>query len=84
VCSSDLLLPKTTSNRVALLAMIFATSIEVSQLFRPDWLEYIRNLPGMRLVFGYSFLFSDLLCYATGIAIGWIGEITWLKFGRRK
>ncbi len=78
------LLPKATANRVALLAMMFATSIEVSQLFHPDWLEYIRNLPGMRLVFGYSFLFSDLLCYATGIAIGWLSEISWRKIRSRK
>lgn len=64
------ILPKALPHRIAMCAAIFATSIELSQLFQPDWLEHIRNLPGMRLIFGYSFLWSDLACYATGIASG--------------
>lgn len=77
-------LPKRGPSHIALIAMAFATSIEVSQFFRPDWLETIRNLPGMRLIFGYSFLWSDLLCYASGITIGWLGEETVNRIGPRK
>jgi hypothetical protein len=77
-------LPKHAASHIALIAMTFATGIEVSQLFRPDWLETIRNLPGMRLIFGYSFLWSDLLCYAFGITIGWLGEVTVNRIGTQK
>jgi len=61
-------------NHIAVLAMAFAGSIELSQLFRPEWLERVRDLPGLRLILGYGFLWSDLLCYAAGIATGWLGE----------
>ena len=49
-------------------SLVFATAVEVSQLYRADWPETVRDLPGMRLVWGYGFLWSDLVCYFTGIA----------------
>ena len=63
-----------SSYRVAAYAGAFAAAIEVSQLFHFSWLEAIRSLPGMRLVFGYGFLWTDLLCYAVGILIGWAAD----------
>ena len=63
--------PAVYPRRIAAAAFAFAFLIELSQLFQSPWLEQIRNLPGMRLVLGYGFLWSDLWCYAAGILIGW-------------
>lgn len=68
------LCPAALPRRIAAAAVAFAFLIEFSQLFKPPWLEQIRNLPGMRLVLGYGFLWTDLWCYAAGILIGWQGD----------
>ncbi|NJN15431.1 MAG: DUF2809 domain-containing protein [Oscillochloris sp.] len=45
-------------------------AIEVSQLIHLPWLEALRaTLPG-RLVLGAGFLWSDILCYGVGAALG--------------
>ena len=67
--------------RIATYAGGFAAAIEVSQLFRPEWLETIRNMPGMRLVLGYGFLWSDLACYGAGVFFGWVADCA--AFGRQ-
>ncbi|WP_367379243.1 DUF2809 domain-containing protein [Persicobacter sp. CCB-QB2] len=55
-----------------LAAICFSFSVECSQLITADWLEAIRNLPGMRLVLGYGFKFSDLICYITGVGMAFL------------
>ena len=55
----------------ALLVALFTTyMIEISQLFRPAWLEYLRSFKICALVLGYGFLWSDLVAYALGICLG--------------
>ncbi|MEM8862397.1 MAG: DUF2809 domain-containing protein [Chloroflexota bacterium] len=44
--------------------------IEVTQLFHPDWLEYLRTFRLFGLVFGYSFIWSDIVAYTLGISLG--------------
>ena len=42
----------------------------MSQLYHAPWIDAIRDtLPGA-LVLGYGFLWSDLACYAAGVALG--------------
>ena len=53
-----------------LVALSTTYLIEISQLFRPDWLEYLRSLRICALVLGYGFLWSDLVAYALGICLG--------------
>lgn len=53
-----------------LLAITFSFVIEFSQLIQTDWMNQIRHFPGMGLVFGYGFKWSDLLCYLLGVLIG--------------
>jgi hypothetical protein len=68
--------PRWKTARVAGLALAFAVCIEFSQLYHAPWLDAARHtLPG-RLVLGDTFVWSDLLCYAAGVAMGVIGE-TW-------
>lgn len=64
------------AHRIAACAIAFAYGIEFSQLFNPEWLETIRDLPGMRLVFGYGFLWSDLCCYTVGVSIGCTADLS--------
>jgi len=63
-------------------ALAFSFAIEFSQLIKSDWFDAVRNLPGMRLVFGYGFLVSDLFCYTTGILIALL--IDWRLIERFK
>ncbi|MGB0387440.1 MAG: DUF2809 domain-containing protein [Ardenticatenaceae bacterium] len=64
------LLPSQSTARVGIMALLFASFIEVSQLYQAPWINTIRQTRLGGLVLGYGFLWSDLLCYAVGIAIG--------------
>lgn len=71
------LLPRMAPGKVALAALAFAFSIELSQLYQDDWINHIRANPLAALVLGSGFLWSDLACYTAGILIGFFGE-RWL------
>jgi len=55
---------------VAVVALVFCYSIEVSQLYHSPWIDTIRNTRIGGLVLGRGFLWSDLISYSIGIAIG--------------
>jgi hypothetical protein len=61
--------------RVSVTALLFAFTIELSQLYHSAWLDQIRHTRVGGLILGYGFLWTDLLCYGVGIATGWILEI---------
>jgi hypothetical protein len=52
---------------VALIALIFSYSIEVSQLYHAPWIDCIRATWLGAHVLGFGFLWSDLVCYSVGI-----------------
>ncbi|MPQ44666.1 DUF2809 domain-containing protein [Clostridium tarantellae] len=66
--------------QIAIFAIIFSYGIEISQLYKGDWIEDLRNTTLGGLILGYGFLWSDLICYTMGILIGVIGEFSILKF----
>jgi hypothetical protein len=53
-----------------ILSLIFCYAIEFSQLYKAPWINNLRHALFGRLVLGEGFLWSDLLCYTVGIAIG--------------
>jgi hypothetical protein len=55
--------------RVALAAGAFSLVIELGQLYHAPWIDGIRRTRLGGLVLGFGFLWSDLLCYAAGIAL---------------
>lgn len=55
-------------------ALAFAVAIELSQLSEAAWLVTLRETTLGALVLGRGFLWSDLACYAAGIALGVVGE----------
>lgn len=66
--------PRWSSRRVAAAALSFAVLIELSQLWQPPWLLAVRGTTLGGLVLGHGFLWSDLLCYAAGVATGYVVE----------
>lgn len=69
------LLPRHSTRTVAIFALAFAFFIELTQLYHAPWLDSIRQYRLAGLILGYDFLWSDLLCYSLGIAIGVVAEV---------
>lgn len=65
-----LLAPRVSIAVAAGLAGAIALGVEVSQLWKPAWLEAIRHTRLGGLVLGFDFVWSDLACYAVGVGIG--------------
>ena len=55
---------------LATAACAISLAVECSQLAHPPWLEWLRRQPGVALLIGYDFVWSDLACYAAGVLIG--------------
>lgn len=63
----------------AAISLALAFLVELSQLYHAPWIDSIRQTTLGGLVLGFEFLWSDLVCYSVGIAIGsltdrWIGR----------
>jgi hypothetical protein len=59
---------------IAIAALIFSFSIEISQLYHAEWIDFLRSTTIGGLVLGFGFLWSDLLCYSVGIGFGFLME----------
>ncbi len=73
------LMPRWASFRAALVAYSFCFVIELSQLYHAPWIDGLRHTRLGGLILGYGFLWSDLLCYAAGVAVGWLVELAVLQ-----
>lgn len=71
-----LVLPRASTWHVALLAMSFSILIEMSQLYQAPWIDSIRHTTLGGLILGFDFVWSDLACYAVGVGIGVLIEVT--------
>lgn len=69
------LFPAMSTARAAIVAGVFAAGIEFGQMVHAPWLDALRSTLFGRLVLGQGFLWSDLVCYATGIALGVVAEL---------
>ncbi|MGP0065688.1 MAG: DUF2809 domain-containing protein [Isosphaeraceae bacterium] len=65
-----LIMPRIATRRLAALASLISLAVEVSQLYHAPWIDSIRQTRLGGLVLGFGFLWSDLICYAVGIALG--------------
>jgi hypothetical protein len=61
--------PRASTRRVAAGSAIFSLAIELSQLYHAPWIDAVRRTRLGGLVLGFGFLWSDLACYAAGIAL---------------
>ena len=64
-----LIWPRTSSTRLALVALAISVCDEFTQLISWSWLQSLRSTRLGALVLGQGFLWSDLACYAVGIAL---------------
>jgi hypothetical protein len=69
-----LALPRASTWRVALLAMIVSNLVELSQLYHAGWIDAIRRTALGGLILGSGFVWSDLACYAVGVGLGVVIE----------
>ena len=60
--------PHASIARLSIGALGFAWVIEVSQLYHAPWIEALRATRVGGLVLGFGFLWSDVVCYAVGVA----------------
>lgn len=69
-CGFALLMPEKTSLTLAIFALVFSFAIELSQLYHAGWIDVIRGTRLGALILGFGFLWTDLVCYAVGVALG--------------
>lgn len=61
---------------IVMVSLLFCYGIEFSQLYKAPWINDLRHTLFGRLVLGEGFLWSDLLCYTIGVAIGvWVDRL---------
>ncbi|MBO0947025.1 ribosomal maturation YjgA family protein [Fibrella forsythiae] len=68
---------------VALMALLFSFSIEISQLYHAPWIDAIRATRLGALVLGFGFLWTDLICYSVGIAVGALIDYQLVRSAKR-
>lgn len=64
------LFPKASALKVSLISIVSCYAIELSQLYQADWINEIRRTRLGGLVLGYGFLWSDIISYTAGVAVG--------------
>lgn len=74
-----LLVPRASPVRLTAGAMAISVCDELSQLIDWEWLRGVRSTWLGGLVFGQGFLWSDLACYAVGVALAFV--IDWKAWG---
>jgi fatty acid desaturase len=76
------LLPRARTAALAGAAAVIALAIEVSQLYHAPWIDAVRATRPGGLALGHGFLWSDLVCYAAGIALAALIDVA-LRRARR-
>lgn len=57
---------------VAAYTYLFCVLIEVSELYHAPWIDDIRRTFLGKMILGFGFLWSDIICYAIGVLIGFV------------
>lgn len=57
--------------QVVLWAYLICITIETAQLYRAPWIVKFRAIPIVEIFLGQGFLWSDWICYAVGVLMGW-------------
>lgn len=67
--------PRARAPRIAAVALGFAAAVECSQLYRAEWIGDLRATRLGALALGHGFLWSDVICYAVGVAVAVVIDI---------
>ncbi len=60
---------------ILLATLLFSFSIEIIQLYHAPWIDNVRATRLGGLVLGFTFVWSDLLCYCLGASAGLLAEM---------
>lgn len=74
-----LLVPRSSTVRLALAALAISFAVELSQLYHAPWIDAVRATTPGALVLGHGFVGSDLICYTAGVGLGVLIERTALS-----
>ncbi|MGH7176961.1 MAG: DUF2809 domain-containing protein [Tepidisphaeraceae bacterium] len=72
-------MPQTTAATVAALAIGFSFCIELSQLYHAPWIDSLRATTIGGLILGFGFVWSDLVCYTTGVLLMAGCDVAWFR-----
>ena len=76
--TAALLVPRARRAWLAASALGVSVTVELSQLYHAPWIDAVRATRAGGLLLGYTFLWSDLACYAVGVALAVGGDmIVW-------
>ena len=82
-----LLFPRARTRTLVAIALGVSIAVELSQLYHAPWIDQLRATRLGALALGHGFLWSDLLCYAAGVALASLidmGLLSLAKPQRRK
>lgn len=65
-----LIFPTASTRRLVITTLAITYAIEISELYQADWINQLRSIKLIGLILGYTFLWSDLVMYTLGIALG--------------
>lgn len=68
------LFPRLGTFTIAVATLLFAFCIEILQLYQAPWINSCRETFIGASILGFGFLWSDFVCYTTGVAVGALGE----------
>lgn len=63
--------PRARVRSLALGSLAIAFAVEVSQVYHAPWIDAMRATRGGAVLLGQGFVWSDLACYAIGVAFAW-------------
>lgn len=69
--------PRLPVRRAASWTLGISVLVELSQLLHTPWLDALRANRFVALVLGRGFVASDLVCYAVGVALAALLDVSW-------
>jgi hypothetical protein len=76
-----LLRPRARVPLLGVAAFSIALGVELSQRYHAAWLDALRSTPVGALLLGQGFLWSDVVCYAAGVALAMVLDALLLRRG---
>jgi hypothetical protein len=74
--------PHAKTRTLAAIALGLSCAVELSQLYQAPWINEIRATRLGALALGHGFLWSDLLCYAAGVALASVADLGLLSLAK--
>ena len=75
-------LPRARARTLATIAYGVSLAVELSQLYHAPWIDSIRAARLGALTLGRGFLWSDLICYAVGVALASVVDLALLSLAK--